>query len=51
MKKVLVCQSIADQMGAAGYVVFDELDVETGVLVSYVYENQYNNWKASFRSY
>lgn len=47
--KVRVCERVAQEMLAMNYCVFDV--IEDGQLVSYVYENQYNNFKESFRSY
>lgn len=46
-QQVKVCQRIGEAMGAEGYVVFDA--IENDELVSYVFANQYDSWKASFK--
>lgn len=50
-QKVKVCERVADQMGAAGYVVMTAFNEMTNELENYVFENQFNSWKASFNSY
>ena len=46
-QQVVVCERVAEEMGAAGYAVFDQL--ENGHLVSYVYANQFEAFRNSFR--
>lgn len=46
-QQVRVCEKVAEQMLARGYVVFNTL--ENDAIVPYVYENQFHAFKESFR--